>query len=64
VNEVKTESKRMAPAVLPVDLHKWLKREAFERETSITAESTEAVELLRQQRAAETVTAGGQAVQP
>ena len=41
--------KRMA--WLSADLHKWLKRQAFERESTIGAELDAAVELLREQRA-------------
>ena len=32
--------------------HAWLRRQAFERETTITAELTAAIALLRQQRTA------------
>lgn len=44
------EGRRMAPTQIPVELHEWVRRQAFERRTTITAELTEAVELLRLQR--------------
>ena len=43
-------AQRMAPAQLPADLHKWLRIEAANRDTTITAELTEAVLMLREQR--------------
>ena len=45
------EVRKMAPVQLPAELHRWLRREAFERESTITAELSAAVELLREQRA-------------
>ena len=43
-------AQRMAPAQLPADLHKWLRIEAANRDTTITAELTEAVLMLRERR--------------
>ena len=51
MEDVQQEVRRMAPTQLPVDLHEWIRREAFERRSTITAELSAAVELLREQRA-------------
>lgn len=44
-----TENK---PAWVTADDHAWLRREAFERNSTITAELTAAIALLRNQRTA------------
>ena len=50
--------KKMAPTQIPVEEHEWLRDEAHFRRTSITAELTEAVRLLRQVRTQGTITTG------
>jgi hypothetical protein len=51
VNENKPVSENKN-AWITADDHAWLRRQAFERETTITAELTAAIALLRQQRTA------------
>lgn len=43
-------AREMAPTQIPVELHKWLKLEAVQRDSTITAQLTEAVLLLRRTR--------------
>ena len=50
MNEERTQNPRRI-AWLQADLHEWVRREAFERRTTIGAELDAAVELLREQRA-------------
>ena len=49
MEKIEPTGKRMA--WLSADLHEWLRREAFERRSTIGAEIDTAVELLREQRA-------------
>ena len=48
-------AREMAPTQMPVELHKWLKLEAVQRDSTITAQLTEAVLLLRRTREGATV---------
>ena len=50
MNGERTQNPRRI-AWLQADLHEWVRREAFERRTTIGAELDAAVELLREQRA-------------
>lgn len=49
MNELEA-TRGMAPTRIPANLHKWLKLEAVHRDSTIEAQLTEAVLLLRQMR--------------
>jgi len=50
MNEENTAAVTTALIAVPVEWHKWLKRESVEQETSIKEQAIRAFELLRRQR--------------